>query len=195
MHIKVDQENQNQLDTFNHIWIECWNEKGYELEFNQNSDKFIILDENGKVIGTTEFIKYEIGKNFCEDIYPFKDLQQIKNNHNRVIEIDKIALTKKFRGKNVQEILYTIYKYAQENNIQFAIGLMEPIFYKAMKLFYKMPITKLSRKKFYKGDWVIPVIIDCEYVLNNSQEYKWVSKLDDTSVDTDSIYIYSTQQE
>lgn len=32
MYIKVYEENQIQLDTFNRIWIECWNEKGFELE-------------------------------------------------------------------------------------------------------------------------------------------------------------------
>ena len=189
MYIEVDQKNDNQLNTFNRIWIECWNEKGYELEFTPHSDKFIILDENGKGIGTTEFIKYNIGKNACEEVYSYKDLVQVKNNIDRIVEIDKIALSKTFRGKNVEKILYIIYKYTKDNNIPIGIGLMEPIFYKAMKLFYKIPITKLSKKKFYKGDWVIPVIIDVEYIHNNPQEFKLISELESTFVDIESNYI------
>jgi hypothetical protein len=71
MYIKVYEENQIQLDTFNRIWIECWNEKGFELEFTPQSDKYIILDENETPIGTTEFIPYGMNNNACENLFGF----------------------------------------------------------------------------------------------------------------------------
>lgn len=180
MYINVDKKNQIQLEEFNRIWIECWKEKGYELEFTLDSDKIIILDEEEQGIGTVEFIKYRVGQNACEEVYPFHDLIEVKTNIDRVVEIDKIALTKTFRGQNIDKVLYIISKYTKENNLRYGIGLMEPVFYKAMKMFYKIPITKLSKKVFYKGDWVIPVLIDCEYTHINPSEFKSIGRFEDS---------------
>ena len=105
-------------------------------------------------------------------------LLEVTTNIDRIVEIDKIALTKAFRGENIDKVLYIISNYTKHNNFRYGIGLMEPIFYKAMKIFYKIPITQLSKKVFYKGDWVIPVLIDCEYTHKNPGEFKSLGKFE-----------------
>jgi hypothetical protein len=178
MFFKINNKNEEQLEIFNKIWIECWKEKGYELEFTETADRFIIQDDKGNNFGTVEFIKYINGQNNCEQVFNFNAIPEIIQFSDQVIEIDKISILKNYRGKNIERLFYSIYNYSIEHNIKYGIGLIEPLFYKTLKLFYKFPIFKLSKQVFYKGDWVIPIIFKFEYFNKDKESYTWIKSLE-----------------
>ncbi|MFJ8262877.1 hypothetical protein ACIQ4I_13130 [Rummeliibacillus sp. NPDC094406] len=173
MYIKVD--SLALLNDFNQIWMECWLEKGYGLENGTvPSDRYIITDSDNQKVGTIEFKKYALDPtNNINTVYPFHQKELIQLDPNSVIEIDKVAILKKHRGKNLERLIRLFTKYTEAHHIDYCVVLLERSFYKALKLVYKIPLEAVSEKIYYKGDYVIPSIIYSKEVYQNKEKYSW----------------------
>ncbi|KHD86285.1 hypothetical protein [Heyndrickxia ginsengihumi] len=174
MYIKVDS-----LALFNHfnqIWIECWLEKGYGLENeHEPADRYIITDVNDQKVGTIEFKPYTLDpQNNINQVYPFYQLESIKQDPNSVIEIDKVAILKQFRGKNLDRLLSLFVLYSEFHQVRYGIALLERVFFRALKNVYKIPLEAVSDKIYYKGDYVIPTVIYPEKIYQNKGEFSWL---------------------
>ncbi|CAG9607781.1 hypothetical protein [Pseudoneobacillus rhizosphaerae] len=174
MYIKVDSV--ALLNHFNQIWMECWLEKGYFLE-NENSltDRYIITDIEERKVGTIEFKPYSLDpKNNINTVFPFHELESIVKETDSVIEIDKVAILKEFRGKNLDRLLSLFVHYTEDHDINYCVVLLERIFYKALKNVYKIPLEAVGEKIYYKGDYVIPAIVCPKEIYQNKKDYKWI---------------------
>jgi hypothetical protein len=174
MYLKVD--SLALLNSFNQIWMECWLEKGYVLE-NENgaSDRYIITDGNDQRVGTIEFKPYSVDQQHnINTVFPFQEIEEIAINPRSVIEIDKVAILKQYRGKNLDRLLSVFVHYSEKHQISHCVVLLERMFYKALRNVYKIPLQAVGEKIYYKGDYVIPAIIYPEKVYQNKQNYRWI---------------------
>lgn len=164
------------LNSFNEIWMECWLEKGYVLENEHvSSDRYIITDLNDKHVGTIEFKSYNLDpQNNINTVFPFHEIEYIAENPSTVVEIDKVAILKQFRGRNLDRLLSVFVQYAEEHNLDYCVVLLERVFYKALRNVYKIPLKAISDKIYYKGDYVIPTIIHPKEIYLNKQKYSWI---------------------
>lgn len=174
MYIKV--ETLADLNLFNEIWMECWLEKGYMLDptFDE-TDRFIILDEDNREIGTIEFKPYyPTMNNYINTVFPFHELEKVEMNPMKVIEIDKVSILKKYRGKNLERLLSLFVHYTDYHQMNYCVVLLERVFYKALRHVYKIPIETVAEQMYYKGDYVIPAIIHSHEVYNHKGDYPWI---------------------
>ncbi len=174
MYLKVD--SLALLNDFNQIWVECWLEKGYGLEYgNVPSDCYIITDTENHKVGTIEFKKYTIDpQNNINTVYPFQEIDIIHNDPISVIEIDKVAILKQYRGKNLEQLIRLFVQYTEIHHIKYCVVLLERVFFKTLKNVYNIPVEAVSEKKYYKGDYVIPAIIYADQVYQNKEKFDFI---------------------
>ncbi|GKU83600.1 hypothetical protein [Niallia sp. NCCP-28] len=174
LYIKVDSF--ALLNEFNQIWMECWLEKGYGLEnWDDPTDRYLITDVHKQKVGTVEFKPYTLDSaNNINKVYPFHEIDSIKENPDLAVEIDKVAILKQYRGKNLDRLLSVFVHYSEYHHIEYCVVLLERVFYKALKNVYKIPLNSVSEKIYYKGDYVIPAIIYPKEIYENKEKYRWL---------------------
>lgn len=169
-------ENELELAMFNGIWSTVWRENGYELEFeDQVLDRFIIMTEEGNCVGTSEIKPYDRTSPINE-VAPFHLHPKVIAAGGAIAEIDKIALLKSFRSKGalVSSILSSAVYCAEKRELRYFVSLLEPIFLRALKITFKVPLERVGEKVFYKGDDVIPVLFHMEEMYRNKHRYDWL---------------------
>jgi hypothetical protein len=157
---------------FNQIWMECWKEKGYELEFEEGNDalQFLFMFK-GKYVGTLELKHFQSQMN---DIFPFFKVKHIQRNANSVLVIDKLSILKEYRGEKILgNMLILIAEKGNELKVKNFIALIEPKFYIALRRFYKAPIVRLGEQFWYKGDYVVPISFDPSLYFLDKEKYSW----------------------
>ncbi|MCD8509698.1 MAG: hypothetical protein LRY73_07355 [Bacillus sp. (in: Bacteria)] len=164
------------MNIFNQIWMECWLEKGYMLDLSDdNVDRFIIQDLEKRNIGTVEFKPYfATPKNNINQVFPFHKIEHIAHNPEKAIEVDKVAILRQHRGKNLERLLSLCVYYSEFYQKEYCVVLLERLFYKALKNFYKVPLETMSDPIYYKGDHVIPVIIYVNHLYSYKERYSWL---------------------
>lgn len=169
-------ENSIELTMFNFIWMTAWREKGFEFEFSEDViDRYLIIAEDGQYAGSAEFKRYKPGVSEIDHIAPFYLHPKVSEDYNQVAEVDKIALLPEFRGKYTSDLLSSIVYFAYKNGIRYLITLLEPVFYRALKITFHIPMEKLGSKTFYKGDDVLPTIIDMSYLIRHRERFVWLN--------------------
>ncbi|MDX8365296.1 GNAT family N-acetyltransferase [Cytobacillus sp. IB215665] len=158
----------SQLELFNNIKQCCWQEKGFEMERNQHSDKFLLIANNGEVGGTVEFTPSTYMSNFTRDI--FKD---VITEDMKVLEIDGYAVLPKYRGVLGMSGIRLAVQYAEKYKYTHAVALCDPKVFHYIHKVYKCDIKQVSDMFFYKGADVIPAIMDAIVVYENKHTFKW----------------------
>lgn len=170
-------QNEVQLRRFRSIWQEVWNEKGFEVEDeNEVKDRILIVNETNLPVGTIEVKPYHIcSEHPLNATSPFHLQEEIVQAPNRVAEIDKVAMLKEHRGPNLVRLISTLVYYAAEHQIDYYVCLLEPVFLRALRISFRIPMRVIGEKFYYKGDYVVPTIIYCGYVRDNASNYPWIS--------------------
>jgi hypothetical protein len=136
--------------------MEAWREKGYELEISEAADRILIQDDFSLVVGTVEFKKY-VPLNDIDQVFPFYSLEQAQNHSGKIVEIDKFALKKEHRGKNLDRLLLAVSLYTEINSYHLCIGLIEPKLFIALKKFYRLLIEQVEKECTIKATMLSPL--------------------------------------
>ncbi|MNN79183.1 hypothetical protein D3C81_1958060 [compost metagenome] len=88
-------------------------------------------------------------------------------------EVDKVAVLKDHRGKNLDRLLATIVLFAEKHQIKNYVTLLEPVLFRALKISFHVPMSRVGNRIYYKGDDVIPAIIHAEQFYENKESYSW----------------------
>ncbi|MFC4776510.1 GNAT family N-acetyltransferase [Paenibacillus sp. GCM10023252] len=167
-------ENEWELSMFNTIWTTVWQEKGYELEYADHAlARFVVITTDGQYVGTSEIKPYSL----CSTIHtaaPFHSHTRVAMDPERVAEIDKIALLPEHRGKHISTLLSSAVHVAEELGLTTFISLLEPVFYRALRITFHVPMERIGEKVFYKGDYVIPVLFHMDEMYHNKDKYDWL---------------------
>ena len=85
----------------------------------------------------------------------------VKENRQQVIEIDKLSILKSYRGTAIlPQLLFFMGTYALKRHRCYFVALCEPNLFIALKREYHVPVEEIGTPFFYKGDNVIPILID-----------------------------------
>lgn len=168
---------------FNQIWTQAWVEKGFELEyFDEVLDQCLIYDEHHIPVATVEIKPYRPKQQQdLDDLAPFCSQSSIQSDPNHIAEVDKVAILQEHRrGKNLDRLLAAIVLYAEQNDIHHYVTLLEPMLFRALKVSYHVPMSRVGEKIFYKGDDVIPAIIHAQQFYESKQSYSWFTDVCDS---------------
>lgn len=169
-------ENEEERLVFNKIWTQAWVEKGFELEyFDEVLDQCLIFDEHQNAVATVEIKPYHVKpQGDLDKIAPFYKQALIQADPQHIAEVDKVAILQEHRrGKNLDRLLAAIVLYAEQNNIHHYVTLLEPVLFRALKVSYHVPMSRVGGKVFYKGDDVIPAIIHAQQFYQSKASYPW----------------------
>jgi len=170
-------ENEVELALFNGVWTTVWREKGYELEFCDDAiERNIVFTEQDEVIGTSELKPYYAdARSVINEVADFATHPWVLQANGYVGESDKIALLSSFRGKGsyTDEVLSSICASAAKHGITCMVSLLEPVFMRALRIVYKVPMQQLGKKMFYKGDYVVPAVMDVGYINGHTEQFPW----------------------
>ncbi|GGG83713.1 hypothetical protein [Paenibacillus radicis (ex Gao et al. 2016)] len=169
-------ETEWELTMFNSIWTTVWKEKGYELEYAEQAlERYVAISPEGQYVGTSEIKAYTPGVSIIDSVAPFHNHPKIAADPAQVAEIDKIAVIKQYRGHPITDLLSSAVFSAETHQFRYFISLLEPVFYRALRITFHVPMEKAGEKTFYKGDYVIPVIFDMERMYSNKEQYEWLA--------------------
>ncbi|WP_438347769.1 GNAT family N-acetyltransferase [Paenibacillus sp. FA6] len=175
-------ENELELARYHSIWTTVWLEKGFELEFSEEVlERFVIVTSDGDYVGTSEIKPYSIHESMINEAAPFATHPKLIQAEGAVAEIDKMAVLKSYRGNFIADLLSAAVHYGEKNRLRYYVALLEPVFLRALRITFQVPFEKIGGKVFYKGDHVVPVIIDLEEVCNNKEQYSWLTNSQEMS--------------
>lgn len=159
---------------FNGIWTEAWLEQGFELEFAEKVlGRCLVYNEKDLPVATVEMKPYSIEADGLNRLAPFQAHPAILADPEHVVEVDKVALHKEHRGKNLDRLLATIVLFAESHKIRNYVTLLEPLLFRALKISFHVPMSKVGQRVFYKGADVIPAIIHAAEFYENKERYDW----------------------
>lgn len=171
-------ESEHELAMFNGIWTTVWMEKGYDLEFSDFVlDRYIVTTDEGQIIGTAEIKPYDLRDSTINGTAPFHLQPKIIGAEGAVAEIDKIALLRSHRSKGnyLSSLLSAAVHSAEKREMRYFVSLLEPVFLRALKISFKVPVERIGDRMYYKGDYIVPVIFDMEKMYRNKQDYNWLA--------------------
>ncbi|MFF2480499.1 hypothetical protein [Paenibacillus sp. NPDC058071] len=175
-------ESEWELTMFNSIWTTVWKEKNYELEYSASAlERYVALSNEGEYVGCAEYKRYEPGSSSMESVIDVRQHPLIAANLCSIGEIEKMAVLMQYRGHPLADLLSSAVQCAEKHQIRYYLALLEPIFYRALRITFHVPMERLGEKAFYKGDYVIPTLIRVEEVYNNKSQYDWLVLQDDPS--------------
>ncbi|MFC5699829.1 GNAT family N-acetyltransferase [Cohnella faecalis] len=168
----IGPQDQSQFDS---IWQEAWLEKGFELEpSNEESHRLLILDDE-TAVGTVEFKRYIPGYASIDQVAPFQASILLRESPDAVMEVDKVAILKAHRGKHIGKMLTAMTLFAEQEGIRYFVSLLDPVFYRALKVSFRIPIDCVSEDRpYYKGARVVPAILHVHDVYGNKERYPWL---------------------
>jgi len=170
-------ENEVEKAMFHFIWMTAWKEKGFEFEFSQDVlERYVVITPELKHVGSIEFKSYDPLRSKVNDIAPFYNHDLVRNAPSKVAEVDKVALLPEYRGKYIDELLTAAVHFAALGGYDTYVSLLEPIFYRALRITFKVPMTKVGKEVYYKGGTVIPVLFHMNEMVSNLDRYTWLSK-------------------
>ncbi|WP_028547242.1 hypothetical protein [Paenibacillus taiwanensis] len=166
--------NSVEASMFQSIWRTVWKEKGFELESDQEVlHQMLITNEQGHCVGTIEYKPYHLTNNPIHRVADFQDQPEMALPA-RVVEIDKVALLREHRGPNIARLISAMLHYADKHDKDYFVCLLEPVFARALRVSFQIPMRQISDRVAYKGDDVIPTIIDVGKVRRNKHLYSWI---------------------
>jgi len=173
-------ETAHDLVQFNQVWETVWREKGYELEYSGSViARYIVTTPDGQVVGTSEIKPYVLGQSTIDEIAPFAEHPSLIANPDSIGEIDKFALLHPFRGLRYSgELVSTAFHCCLTFNLKYCVTLLEPVFCRALRVSFKIPMHQIAEKTYYKGDYVIPIVFDLEQFKQHMHHYDWLTMPD-----------------
>jgi hypothetical protein len=160
------------LAYYNFIWMTAWREKGYDFEFSPVVlERWLVTTPEGQPVGTAEFKPFHPGISSFESVAEVERMPELVQDRRLVAEIDKYAVLPEHRGKYVDDLVAAAVLVARKHGIRWFVTLLEPVFCRAIKILYHPPMIQLGPKTFYKGDDVIPIVIDVKDVAAHPERY------------------------
>jgi hypothetical protein len=160
------------LAYYNFIWMTAWREKGYDFEFSPAVlERWLVTTPEDQPVGTAEFKPFLPGISSFESVADIGRMPELVRDRRQVAEIDKYAVLPEHRGKYVDDLVAAAVLVAREHGIRYFVTLLEPVFCRAIRILYHPPMIQLGPKTFYKGDDVIPIVIDVQDVAANPERY------------------------
>jgi hypothetical protein len=168
-------ENSVELAMFNFIWMTAWREKGFQFEFSEQVlERYLVITDDGEFAGSVE-IKPYTGTGELDNVAPFREHPLIQADPTLAAEIDKVALLPEYRRRYTSDLLSAGIYSAWTRGIHYMLALLEPVFWRALRITYHVPMETIGEKTFYKGGQVIPTLIKVREIYDHPADYPWLN--------------------
>lgn len=166
-------ENEREQKIFDSIWMEVWDEKGFEHETTEGEAYLLYVEE--QPAGTVQFIPYDPEQaSELHRVFDFSEIERVRNSGGRVFIIDKFAIVKAFRSTSALDLLmFSLFEYAEKRRQLYAVALLDPLLYRLIRFHYHFKVERVGGRTEYKGAEVIPILIDSRYFLDRKGEFDW----------------------
>lgn len=159
---------QADLDTFYSIVDSVWAEKHYTPERFDGTDKFLLRNEEEPWGAVLEISPIEKSDPQIKELFlPYV-------NGLSVVDMPTIAVLPQYRGKLGTKTIALGVKYCEEHKIEHIISVNNPVFFRAIKVSYNIPLTRIQDFIDYKGVPFIPAILHISHVYQNKHQYPWL---------------------
>lgn len=175
---------------FDAIWKKVYEGCNYDYESESfKGDKedvfrFVIQHLTKKFyVGTVEVVfNYQKNGKEYEDHYKYSELEELKNNLEKVCIIQKVCVKKEYqRDGYLSFILKGIFDVSNEKQLDYAVAFILPQLYVALKRDYGIVIYRPKGSELfeYKGDKTLPVVIDLAATKKKVEkgELRWFADL------------------
>ncbi|WP_064091533.1 GNAT family N-acetyltransferase [Rossellomorea aquimaris] len=177
-------ETNEEMRIFDSIWIPAWQEKGFELECQLGQVERFLISNYKEYIGTLSLRPYN-NDSTIDDVFKFREINMIKGNSGYVIEIEKFAIAKKYRGiKNLQLMMLTILELARNNHCKYYIAVIDSVFCHVIQKVSPSTVFKLGSTIKYKNTSLVPIIVDVQNAISNISIYNQLEKFYPTNKET-----------
>lgn len=124
-------------------------------------------------VATVELKPYCLDRSSLNELAPFAGHPLLQQDKDHIAEVDKVALHKQHRGKNLDRVLATIVQFAERNKIRQYVTLLDPLLYRALRISFHVPMSRVGERIYYKGADVIPTIIHAAEFYENKGSFDW----------------------
>jgi hypothetical protein len=167
---------------FDEIWTSVYLKSNYELEpFNGDEViRYLVKHREQELYVASIEVVFNYAKNGqdYDYLFAFSSLGEIKSDLEHTVIIQKVAILQEYQNQGYLEVLlYTLSLLKEEHNLRFGIAFIEPNLYLALKMLYRISVKRCGKKFLYKGDEVIPVLIDIRDTYNRTDELSWLKNL------------------
>lgn len=165
-----------EFQQFNHLLLQSWLEKGFDAEIAEgDTDCFLFSLDDQNWCGTLEIKPFELSTYAQLFDIDHEILGALKID--KMMEIDKLSILQQKRNSGIlEEILYVSAKHTSLHQCSHVVALIEPKFFRAIRTFYKLPAVQFGPKFLYKGDMVVPMIIDAKEAKRKFEEQGWYTE-------------------
>lgn len=174
---------QREFVDFQKTFSSVYEGEGYEFDKVENDEKneeqkivrYVVETQQG-CAGTVEIKPFSWHSDIVH-LPSFEKIEKMTNGLQDTYEIGRLTVIKEQRSSEAFDyILGAIKHHALQTQAKFYIALMDTKVYLALVAGYRIPIVRIDQKFFYKGHFVVPVCIDVQQALAETNGKKWLSK-------------------
>ncbi|MDG5472598.1 hypothetical protein P6709_12650 [Jeotgalibacillus sp. ET6] len=167
---------QKQQKLFEETWeYFCKKYRWVNDPYAKNGIRYMLLrpkeiKDKNSILGTIEFIPYDPlnAESTVEGRFKFNDLSEIKENQDRVWEIDKFCLHKDFHRIGYFSLFFQIfYHHVYEHHPKYYVAIVEKKLYRMLKILLGSMAAQVGESLPGPSTSLVPVIIHIEAIKNN----------------------------
>ncbi|MGG0545236.1 hypothetical protein ABEY63_25520 [Priestia aryabhattai] len=144
-------------EMFNGVWQTCWAEKGFEFEYFNTPYQYLFFKKNNPA-ACVELKELKQGLTSY-----YASCKELKGKN--VVEIDKLSILNEYRSGNILlKIFSFLYEFAEAREVDYYVSIIEPNLYSSL-MERGFPFNQVDEPFYYKGDYVVPVVLDVQKAL------------------------------
>jgi hypothetical protein len=166
-------ENHEQKEEFMTLWSQIANERKYQVTtLAENSEAYILKDKTSKSVGTIEFVPCDVNLLEIDDFIDISNETRILQNLKYSYQVRKMGVKREFASKTILlELLKLAALHAKNNQVRFYVSYLEPNHYQKLTEKFKFRIEKVGEEVMFGKKRLVPVLIDVEDAIQNTEGY------------------------
>ncbi|WP_332695098.1 hypothetical protein [Halalkalibacter lacteus] len=170
----IQANDQHHKEEFMKVWSTIATERKYPImDLADNSEAFLLQTKEGSNVGTIEFVPCKLeAVDETADYIDISREPRVTDNLSQAYQVRKMGVIKEFGSKKVLiDLLKLAATHAKNNQVRYYVSYLEKRHFEILTDKYKFRIERMGEiVKFHKRPCV-PVLIDVEDAINNTQGY------------------------
>lgn len=166
---KVETENEHMI--FENEWKTiCEEMKNTYYPFVAGCERYLLLDNEGYIVGTTEYVpRNPQYHSIVEDYYPFENVDYLPTDASQIGEIGKISIRKNRRAEGfVDHAIACILDIGAEKGLTHFLAALNVDLYKILRHYYNIHVDIVGPRIVNPGHSIFTVTCDLEKIYRNA---------------------------